>query len=114
MRRARIAAPSCGDAVRDTSRITFALLTGGIVCEPCRSRQRQTISVRRNVIDEMKRLQSPETTLPTEVPSELYGELRAILNRYIQSVVGSVPRMQAHFPVAQNRVTKDGTDRMTH
>ncbi len=89
---------SCGDAVRDTSRITFALLTGGIICEPCRSRQRQTISVRRHVIDEMKRLTSPETTLPTEVPSELYGELRAILNRYIQSLVGSVPRMQAHLP----------------
>jgi DNA repair protein RecO (recombination protein O) len=89
---------SCGDAVRDTTRITFALLTGGIICDPCRSRQRQTISVRRVVIVEIKRLSSPQTTLPTRVPGTLYGELRAILNRYIQAVVGNVPRMQAHLP----------------
>ena len=88
----------CGGEVEPTTRITFALLAGGIVCAGCRPRQKQTISVRKSVIDEIKRLQSTQTTLPTTVSGNLYGELRAVLNRYIQTVVGSVPRMQPYLP----------------
>ena len=88
----------CGGEVKSTARVGFALSAGGIVCCECRPRQRQTISVRQTVIDEIKRLQSPNTTLPTSVKSDFYGELRAVLNRYIQTVVGSVPRMQPFLP----------------
>ena len=88
----------CGSGVAGSSRIAFSLSSGGIVCNQCRGRQRQTISVRGRVIDEIKRLQSTDAELPTKVPAELYGELRAILNRYIQTVVGSVPRMQPFLP----------------
>ncbi len=84
----------CGGDVAWTSRLTFALLSGGIICQSCRASQRQTITVRRAVIEEIKRLQSPDTDLPTDVPDHLYGELRAVLNRYIQSMLGRAPRMQ--------------------
>jgi DNA repair protein RecO (recombination protein O) len=90
----------CGGEVESTARMTFALLAGGIVCQACRARQRQTISVRREVIDEIKRLGLPETELPTQVPSNLYGELRGVLNRYIQTIVGCVPRLQPFLPSA--------------
>jgi len=90
---------ACGGQVTPTARVAFALLAGGIVCGDCRPRQRQTISVRQTVIDEIKRLQSTDTTLPTSVNSDFYGELRAVLNRYIQTVVGRVPRMQPFLPV---------------
>jgi DNA repair protein RecO (recombination protein O) len=88
----------CGGQVASTARVAFALLAGGIVCGDCRPRQRQTIAVRQTVIDEIKRLQATDTTLPTSMNSDFYGELRAVLNRYIQTVVGSVPRMQPFLP----------------
>jgi DNA repair protein RecO (recombination protein O) len=88
----------CGGEVAEDTRVTFALIAGGIVCSNCRSRQHQTISVRRQVIEELKRIQSPDASLPTMVSRELYGELRAIMNRYIQTVVGRVPRMQPFLP----------------
>lgn len=91
---------SCGGDVESAARLTFALLTGGIICVDCRSRQRQTISVRRVVMDEIRRLKSVGTELPTQVPNNVYGELRAVLNRYIQTIVGSVPRMQPFLPSA--------------
>ena len=88
----------CGNVVTASARIAFSLSSGGIVCNNCRVRQRQTISVRQSVIEELKRLQSADGNLPTSVPANLYGEVRAILNRYIQTVVGSVPRMQPFLP----------------
>ncbi len=91
---------SCGGEVSTAARFTFALATGGIICGACRAKQRQTISVRAEVIGEMKRLLAADTHLPTGVPSHLYGELRAVLNRYIQSMLGSVPRMQPFLPSA--------------
>jgi DNA repair protein RecO (recombination protein O) len=88
----------CGGEISQQTRTTFGLEAGGVVCRDCRSRQRQTISVRQAVIDEIKRLQAAETTLPTAVQPNVYGELRAVMNRYIQTVVNCVPRMQAYLP----------------
>lgn len=88
----------CGGEVSRTKRMSFSLLAGGIVCAGCRSRQRQTISVRQEVLEEMRRLQSPTTSLPTSIGGDLYGELRSVMNRYIQTVVGRIPRMQPLLP----------------
>lgn len=88
----------CGGEVASTARVAFALSAGGIVCAGCRNRQRQTLSVRQSVINEIKRLQSPQLALPIRISGDCYGELRAVLNRYIQTVVGSVPRMQPFLP----------------
>ena len=88
----------CGGEVTSQGRLAFSLSAGGLVCNSCRSRQRQTVSVRQAVIDEIKRLQFSDTDLPTNIPAGLYSELRTILNRYIQTVVGSVPRMQPFLP----------------
>ena len=91
----------CGGDVARTTRLAFSLSAGGLVCGSCRARQRQTVSVRQSVIEELKRLQDSGTELPANVPTELYGELRAVMNRYIQTVVGSVPRMQPYLPSAK-------------
>ncbi len=88
----------CGSEVQPSHRMTFALLGGGVVCTDCRPRQHQTVSVRREVIRELGRLQSPETKLPAAVAPQLYGELRAVLNRYIQTMLGTMPRMQSYLP----------------
>ena len=89
----------CGTAVADTARVPFSLEAGGVVCADCRPRQRATISVRQGILDQIRHLQSAKLSMAGEIPSDLYGELRAILNRYIQTVVGSVPRMQSYLPM---------------
>ncbi|MGB7324423.1 MAG: DNA repair protein RecO [Rubripirellula sp.] len=88
----------CGGIVDAAARIAFSLSAGGIVCNRCRPRQQQTISITGRGVDELRRLQAETTHLPTQVASHLYSELRALMNRYIQTVVGNVPRMQAFLP----------------
>ena len=88
----------CGSQVAPAPRISFALLGGGVLCSDCRHRQHQTVSIRHEVITELGRLQSRETRLPTMVPADLYGELRAVMNRYIQTMLGTTPRMQSYLP----------------
>ena len=94
------AAPDAGIEVPRTARMTFALIGGGVVCQGCRSRQHQTVSVRRDVIDEIQRLQLPSTQLPTVISPQVYGELRAVMNRYLQNLLGRQPRMQSFLPTA--------------
>ena len=89
----------CGSACPSAARVPFSLEAGGIVCNRCRSRQRSTLSIRQPVLGQIRQLQRPGLQAPLEIPRDLYGELRAILNRYIQTVVGSVPRMQAFLPM---------------
>ncbi len=88
----------CGNEVQRTPRITFAMIGGGVVCNGCRRRQHQTVSVRREVIDELGRLLSTQTQRPSTVAPHLYGELRAVMNRYIQTMLGTTPRMQSFLP----------------
>lgn len=88
----------CGGIVATTPRIAFSLTAGGIVCGGCRSRQPQTISVRAEAIEQLRQLGRDGLRLPLTIQSHLYGELRSLMNRYIPTVVGTIPKMQAFLP----------------
>jgi DNA repair protein RecO (recombination protein O) len=92
----------CGGDVAASLRMTFSLLAGGIVCQKCKSKQQQTISVRSAVIETIRKLQDPLQLSPLMIADDLYGEIRAVMNRYIQTVVGRIPRMQASLPMRLN------------
>ena len=89
----------CGIKLVKESRIPFALEGGGIVCLTCRPRQRSIVMVRRDTIEWIHQLLSPALLTPIEIPHEHYGELRSVLNRYIQNTLGRLPRMQAFLPM---------------
>ena len=89
---------SCGGEVAGAARLSFSLQTGGLVCGGCRTRLRQTISVRREVVEAIRQWKSPQLPTTSRLPNGLYGELRAILNRYLQTITGCVPRMQSFLP----------------
>lgn len=91
---------SCGHSVEATPRIAFGLESGGIVCASCRPRQRQVISVRREVLDQLRDLAAEGAEPPNPLTAEIYGELRAVMNRYVQHMLGTVPRMQPYLPTA--------------
>lgn len=105
----------CGNEIETSgARIPFAYELGGVVCHDCRSRQRGVVSIKREVIADIFRLQQPETTSDAadhapivretvanyndfeEYPN--YRELRATLSRYITTTLGSVPRTQSLLP----------------
>lgn len=90
----------CGNNITAARRMTFALIGGGVVCQNCRPRQQQSISVSQESIDQLRNLQDSQTTLPASLPPQTYGELRAVMNRYITALLGKMPRMQPFLQTA--------------
>ena len=88
----------CGGPVSGTPRVAFAPIAGGVVCRDCRSRQHSLLTVSRGTIEHLERLLAPHTRLPIEVPSEVYREMRGLVSRYIQAILGSIPKMQPYLP----------------
>ncbi|MEM6366261.1 MAG: DNA repair protein RecO, partial [Planctomycetota bacterium] len=88
----------CGGPVGATRRIGFSPVAGGVVCQPCRSRQASLIMVGRSAIDHLEHLLAPHARLPISIPAEVYGEMRGLVSRYIQTILGTTPRMQPYLP----------------
>ena len=88
----------CGLSVDALARYSFALDAGGLVCGDCRPTHRQVISVRSAVIEFLRACWCENQTQHPRIDSKIYGETRALLNRYIQSLLGTVPRMQPFLP----------------
>lgn len=90
----------CGGTVPDSPRVAFSFDAGGIVCHACRPHQSRSVSLRRGVLDLLRHLQAPETDSSIPIDPALYGEFRSVMNRYIESQLGVVPRMQPFLPNA--------------
>lgn len=88
----------CGGEFAAAARVAFGLHAGGVLCSPCAARHRQTVSIRRTVLEKMQSLLDEQATAPRWIESEIYGELRAVLNRYIKGMLGREPRMQSFLP----------------
>jgi DNA repair protein RecO (recombination protein O) len=96
----------CGNEIQlHGARVPFAYELGGVLCHDCRPRQRGVVSIKREVIAEIARLQHPDQDSggtkasydgSAEYPN--YRELRATLSRYITTTLGLVPRTQSLLP----------------
>lgn len=103
------------------ARVPFAYELGGVLCPVCRSRQRGVVSIKREVIADIVRLQRPEFAASPHIGDAFdadsavreplanyidsaeypnYRELRATLSRYITTTLGSVPRTQSLLPAS--------------
>ena len=89
----------CGKPVDRNRRVKFAPIAGGVVCEPCQPKQRVVLGVSGLAIEHLERLLAPHTRLPVTLPANIYGELRGLVSRYIQAILGKTPRMQPFLPV---------------
>ncbi|WP_182864672.1 DNA repair protein RecO [Stieleria mannarensis] len=94
----------CGGRIGDSPRIAFAPIAGGVVCRDCRPRQHSLLTVSGETIDHLERLLAPHTRLPIELPSSVYREMRGLINRYIQAILGSTPKMQPYLPARMEPV----------
>ena len=88
----------CGGHLLRQNRLAFAPVGGGVVCDACRPKQRQTISVSCESIDQLDQMQSTPPFKITQLEPRIYGELRGVMSRYIQTIVGLMPRTQSFLP----------------
>ena len=86
---------ACSREVELTSRVSFGLLAGGLLCSNCRSGQRQVISVRAEAIQTLKKFATASSDWQQLiVPPGERGELRGLLNNYINHLTGHRLRLQ--------------------
>jgi DNA repair protein RecO (recombination protein O) len=89
----------CGGAVEPGVRTAFSF-ESGVVCRRCRIGRGPVGWVRAEVIGAFRDLQHKGLELPVELDASIYGEFRAVMNRYIQCLLGTTPRMQSYLPTA--------------
>lgn len=113
----------CGrDAERSRRRASFSLVGGGVVCENCRPSQSHLMTASWDALDALRQLasapemqpsvtdenadnssQPPPTSFPIgrlfpAMTPAIYRDLRGLLNRTLESLVGQKPRMQPFLP----------------
>ncbi len=90
---------SCGETVkRDTQRIAFGHELGGVLCAECRGRHRGVVMVNQSVLGWIDQLQALDEPPESTFENQEYRQLRAVLNRYITTSLGSRPRTQSMLP----------------
>jgi DNA repair protein RecO (recombination protein O) len=80
----------CSEPVVDAARMAFGLLDGGVLCGNCRVGKRQVVSVSRGVIEALRIYaeENDDAWQTTDPAGGLRSELRAVLNQYINHLVG--------------------------
>ena len=86
---------ACDQTIQRRTRANFALLGGGVVCPSCRARQQNVVSVRGETLDVLDQLSAPSESMPSSISPKVSGELRSVMNRYIQTLLGKTPKMQS-------------------
>jgi DNA repair protein RecO (recombination protein O) len=91
----------CGRTVGPAGRVPFGQLAGGVLCESCRIGQKQVIWISGGVMTALRTFAAPEmTSSDDQLDRRVYGEMRAVLNRYLSHLLGHEPRMH-RFLAAQ-------------
>jgi DNA repair protein RecO (recombination protein O) len=89
----------CGGSVAgQADRVAFGYQLGGVLCERCRLRHRDVVSLRRSLVERIGQLQLTGLTTAESIQGTQYRELRAVLSRYITTALGSPPRTQSLLP----------------
>ncbi len=89
---------ACDREVEAGRRVPFGLLAGGLLCAACRSGQRQVVSVRAEVIQTLQRFSdATDDWQQLVIPPDQRGELRGLMNNYINHLTGHRLRLQAYL-----------------
>ena len=92
---------TCGAAVEITSpRVAFGYHLGGVLCRLCAARERQVASLTRGAVELIAQLQQLGASPPATLEGSAYRELRAVLTRYIATMLGNPPRTQSLLPAS--------------
>lgn len=92
------ACAACSRPVEIVGRVPFGLIAGGLLCAACRSGQRQVVSVRAEAIQTLRRFAEPDVNWrELAVPVDQRGELRGLVNNYLNHLLGHRLRLQSYL-----------------
>jgi DNA repair protein RecO (recombination protein O) len=99
----------CGASVPGAGRIAFGLLDGGVLCKQCCIGKKQIVQVHAGVLKTMAQLadHQSQTWQRMEIPSNVLGELRGVLNHYLVNLLGHKPRMCKYLGVLWSGMTRN-------
>jgi len=91
----------CDKKLEPASHVLFGQLAGGVLCNRCRSGQRQVVRLSSDAIRTLQHFCSTdeETWRNEGIPSHVRGELRGLINQYLSNLLGHQPRMHAYLGV---------------
>ena len=89
----------CGKPVNATPRIAFGQISGGVLCATCRIGKQQVTSVSSAVIDVLRTYADTDEKewKVAEFDTKLRGELRGVVNQFMNNLLGRKPIMQAYL-----------------
>ena len=89
----------CGAAVELAGRVPFGQVVGGVLCKDCRAGQKQVVSVSAGVLRAMAQFADAdaESWRRIQIDPRTRGELRAVLNHYLASLLGHQPRLHRYL-----------------
>jgi DNA repair protein RecO (recombination protein O) len=95
----------CGEEVGQQKRVAFALDDGGVLCAKCRQGKRHIVMTSSPAIEVMRKFakfgektgSDPSLWELTTVDRKYLGETRAVLNQYMNHLLGRKPRLQDYL-----------------
>lgn len=89
----------CGQPVEAVGRVPFGHLSGGVLCPRCRPGKLQVVAVSAGVIRALERLADPDSSTwrRLELTAAVRNEARAVMNRYVSTILGRPARMQPYL-----------------
>lgn len=88
----------CGRTVESQGRIAFGQLAGGVLCARCRPGKKQVVSISAAALEMLRRYAAPDAAAEP-VDRAVYGDVRAVLNQYLASLLGQRPRMHRYLGI---------------
>jgi DNA repair protein RecO (recombination protein O) len=88
----------CGQAVASTGRVAFGQLSGGVLCDECKSGKRQVASVSAEALAALRAIARTEGPWSeSRIDRARLGEVRGLLNQYLANLLGKRPKMYAYL-----------------
>ena len=90
----------CGTRVEPVAgRMAFGQLSGGLLCQECKLGKRKVVAVSVEVVQTLRAFAQAEGDAwrETEIDRRTRGELRAVLNQYLNDLVGHKLKMHAYL-----------------
>jgi DNA repair protein RecO (recombination protein O) len=94
----------CGNAIDLGRRAAFGLSSGGVFCESCRPGKKHVVSLSIEALQLLRTFADPGGDwLAAPIERRQAGELRGVLNQYLNHLLGHMPKLQAYLPLPVTR-----------
>lgn len=88
----------CGQDVAAGRRTAFGLAVGGVLCDACRPGKKHVASLSSEAVERLRLYADPgEAWRTMTMDRRTAGELRGVINQYVNHLLGRTPRLQEYL-----------------